>query len=534
MHRAQNGAVSVAAREAACSRRSSRRATAKEPTADDVKQLLARIQSEYLLLPIERRWSAREDDFVSANDLPRMDEMITAIRRLEDDTSRDAKTKLSGQAMLGLVLARLPGRPLETYTDRTTRKALADCELREQSLREFFGSLAKPGGDADALGGRHERALLGARLPAARLGHDGDGAALGGQGARRHGRQGGERRSRSGTCTAPRCASRGSTTWSTCGSRPTAAACGSSSSTTRAGPRASRSCRRRPRRRSPGTWHRTEPRTAHDFGRGIDADTDTDETLVVAIGTDGGANVTHQLRRHVYFTGSQPRGVWRQHARPRHRAELPRHAAGREHRRLPQDGREVRRRRHGAMLVALHVRPGPGSRVQACRRQARRCTGRTASRSRRRRSSSVDASFPVAMGMLVKGVWHDVWYDTKAAGGAFERAPTTFRNRVSADGSTGFPAEAGRYHLYVSLACPWAHRTLIFRALKGLSDAISVSVVNPYMGAEGWTFETGARVHPGYRERRADSPCHLHARGPRLHRPRHRAGPAGTSGRRRS
>ena len=100
------------------------------------------------------------------------------------------------------------------------------------------------------------------------------------------------------------------------------------------------------------------------------------------------------------------------------------------------------------------------------------------------------------MGMLVKGVWHDVWYDTKAAGGAFERAPTTFRNRVSADGSTGFPAEAGRYHLYVSLACPWAHRTLIFRALKGLSDAISVSVVNPYMGAEGWTFEPGPGCIP--------------------------------------
>lgn len=74
------------------------------------------------------------------------------------------------------------------------------------------------------------------------------------------------------------------------------------------------------------------------------------------------------------------------------------------------------------------------------------------------------------MGLYVDGVWHDQWYDTAKSGGRFEREPTRFRNFVTADGSPGptgeggFPAEAGRYHLYVCLACPWAHRTLIFRA----------------------------------------------------------------------
>ncbi|EDQ34115.1 putative glutathione S-transferase [Hoeflea phototrophica DFL-43] len=98
------------------------------------------------------------------------------------------------------------------------------------------------------------------------------------------------------------------------------------------------------------------------------------------------------------------------------------------------------------------------------------------------------------MGMLVEGVWNDVWYDTKSTGGHFKRSEAAFRNWVTADGAPGpsgtggFAAEAGRYHLYVSLACPWAHRTLIFRKLKGLEDAISVSIVDPYMGKNGWEF----------------------------------------------
>ncbi|MCK5875627.1 MAG: glutathione S-transferase family protein [Alcanivoracaceae bacterium] len=101
------------------------------------------------------------------------------------------------------------------------------------------------------------------------------------------------------------------------------------------------------------------------------------------------------------------------------------------------------------------------------------------------------------MGLLVKGQWQDKWYDTDSTGGHFERSAAQFRNWVSADGSAGpdgkggFKAEAGRYHLYVSLACPWAHRTLIFRELKGLQDMIGVTVVNPLMLEQGWPLDTG-------------------------------------------
>lgn len=104
------------------------------------------------------------------------------------------------------------------------------------------------------------------------------------------------------------------------------------------------------------------------------------------------------------------------------------------------------------------------------------------------------------MGLLIKGQWSDQWYDTDATEGCFVRSEAQFRNWVTADGSPGptgsggFAAEAGRYHLYVSLACPWAHRALIFRALKGLEKCISLSVVNPFMGSRGWTFEPDAGV----------------------------------------
>ncbi len=100
------------------------------------------------------------------------------------------------------------------------------------------------------------------------------------------------------------------------------------------------------------------------------------------------------------------------------------------------------------------------------------------------------------MGLLVDGVWKDQWYDTSATGGKFERSAAQFRNWVTSDGSagpsgdSGFKAESGRYHLYVSYACPWAHRALIFRALKGLEDHISISAVHPEMLGEGWTFDT--------------------------------------------
>ncbi len=99
------------------------------------------------------------------------------------------------------------------------------------------------------------------------------------------------------------------------------------------------------------------------------------------------------------------------------------------------------------------------------------------------------------MGRLQDGIWLDQWYDTKTTGGAFVRTTTTFRNWVTPDGSAGpsgvggFKAESGRYHLFVSYACPWAHRTLIFRELKGLAPHIGVSVVSPDMLTDGWTFD---------------------------------------------
>lgn len=98
------------------------------------------------------------------------------------------------------------------------------------------------------------------------------------------------------------------------------------------------------------------------------------------------------------------------------------------------------------------------------------------------------------MGLLIDGQWVNKWYDTDSTQGRFVRTEAQYRHWITADGSVGpsggggFQAEAGRYHLYVSLACPWAHRTLIFRALKGLEDMISVSVVNPLMREHGWTF----------------------------------------------
>lgn len=111
------------------------------------------------------------------------------------------------------------------------------------------------------------------------------------------------------------------------------------------------------------------------------------------------------------------------------------------------------------------------------------------------------------MGLLIDGQWHDQWYDTKSSDGKFVRTEAQYRHWITRDGSAGptgdagFRAEPGRYHLYVSLACPWAHRTLIVRALKGLQDQISFDVVHPLMLEHGWTFDsdfpaaTGDRVN---------------------------------------
>ena len=106
------------------------------------------------------------------------------------------------------------------------------------------------------------------------------------------------------------------------------------------------------------------------------------------------------------------------------------------------------------------------------------------------------------MGYLINGEWHDKWRDTEAKDGSFIRPDAKIRNWVTATGAPGpsgdggFKAEAGRYHLYIASSCPWAHRAIIFRHLKGLEDMISVSVVNPISGANGWTFESGHGVMP--------------------------------------
>ncbi|HWL67783.1 MAG TPA: glutathione S-transferase family protein [Geminicoccus sp.] len=106
------------------------------------------------------------------------------------------------------------------------------------------------------------------------------------------------------------------------------------------------------------------------------------------------------------------------------------------------------------------------------------------------------------MGQLVDGFWKDQWYDTASTGGEFRRENASFRNWVTADGSPGpsgeggFQAKPGRYHLYVSYACPWAHRTLILRSLKGLDELIGLSVTHWRMGENGWTFEPGEGVVP--------------------------------------
>jgi putative glutathione S-transferase len=104
------------------------------------------------------------------------------------------------------------------------------------------------------------------------------------------------------------------------------------------------------------------------------------------------------------------------------------------------------------------------------------------------------------MGLLQNGKWVDQWYDTKVDGGRFIRKDSRFRNWITRDGSPGpsgdggFKAEPDRYHLYVSYACPWAHRTLIFRTLKGLEDMVTLSVVNWFMGEDGWAFNEAEGV----------------------------------------
>ena len=106
------------------------------------------------------------------------------------------------------------------------------------------------------------------------------------------------------------------------------------------------------------------------------------------------------------------------------------------------------------------------------------------------------------MGLLVDGVWHEDWYDTDKSGGRFERFDSTFRNWVTADGAPGprgaggFKAEAGRYHLYVAGSCPWAHRAVIYRKLKGLEDVVSLSIASSRKHPKGWWFHDGEGLIP--------------------------------------
>lgn len=108
------------------------------------------------------------------------------------------------------------------------------------------------------------------------------------------------------------------------------------------------------------------------------------------------------------------------------------------------------------------------------------------------------------MGLLVNGHWQDEWYDTKSNKGAFKRKSSHFTQNVKADGSTPYLPEKGRYRLYVSLACPWAHRTLIFRGLKGLEDCIDVVIVEPLMLEKGWILQDKTPLHTIYTQTQKD------------------------------
>jgi len=110
-------------------------------------------------------------------------------------------------------------------------------------------------------------------------------------------------------------------------------------------------------------------------------------------------------------------------------------------------------------------------------------------RIRQRLNPGDNSTIGVGMGLLIDGQWKDQWYDTSKTDGSFKREMSQYNNAISNEPNAQFPAQAGRYHLYVSLACPWAHRTLIFRKLKKLDDLITVSIVHPHMLENGWQFK---------------------------------------------
>jgi hypothetical protein len=296
VHRGQNGAVSATTLAQLLAHVSPAK-THAEPTPGDVKTLLSRIETEYLLLPIDRRSLAREQDYVSANDLPRLEQLITEIRQLDHDTIKDPRTQLSGQAMLGIALMRLPGRPLETYTARSTREHMQQCELRQRGLEEFFGSLGLPGHAAE-----DTQALARCAEVAFRpLVWDLTALALEWEGKVRD-----PSVVKVETVDADAHVYRAQVRFADLDhlvdvwlasdggrlriklfdkdGRPAGLSAGRAVSASA----------------FEGTWHRTEPRTARNFGKNFDADVDTMETVVVSVATDGVVSVTHDLRRHIY------------------------------------------------------------------------------------------------------------------------------------------------------------------------------------------------------------------------------------------
>jgi hypothetical protein len=303
VHRGQNGAVSVTALRTLLGLVKPAKEQ-KDPTPEELKALLSRIEREYLLLPMDRRAATRADDFVSGSDLPRVEELITTVRSLETNTARESGTKLSGRAMLGLTLARLPGKPLETYMDASTRKAMEACEARERGLSQFFGPLGASH-DADTRLADHARAQC-SELAFRPILWDLTALAMQWEGKERDisvtklDKVDPERHVYRAAIRFSGIDHLVDVWFSTDGGRLRLKLFDNDGEAS--GMTAARSA-------TPsafqGTWHRSEPRTSHDVAKGVDADADTDETLVVAISTDGSVSASHQFRRHIYMTGAR-------------------------------------------------------------------------------------------------------------------------------------------------------------------------------------------------------------------------------------
>ena len=301
-HRAQNGAVSVSALAKLIAAIKPR----PEPTPEEVKTFLVKVEQQWLLEPIEKRATTPADDFVSTSDVPRLDALAKEIRKLENDASTNPKTQLSGRAMLGLTLLRLPGRPLETYLAPSTRHALASCEERERGLREFFGKLVPSTDLAPAEEAARAKCLVLATRP---LGWD-----LAALSMQWEGKERSVSVSRVETVDAERHVYRASVKFGGLDHLVDVWLAGDGgrlrlklfeNDGRPVGLLASRST---PASAFQGAWRRSEPRTASDYskdiGRDFDSDTEVDETVSIATGTNNSVTVTHTLRKHIYLKGN--------------------------------------------------------------------------------------------------------------------------------------------------------------------------------------------------------------------------------------